>query len=137
MAQNDAAPSLPSHPDGHAHLLPPHTHTPTHTVPGNGVDNSDTLKALSAALASATGKPESYVLVALTTDVPLSFGGTEAPAALGDLVSIGAIGGAKNAAITKGIADVVSAKLGVDAGRFYLTFRDAARTDVGWNGATF
>lgn len=92
---------------------------------------------MSSALAAATGKPESYVLVAVHTDTPLSFGGTEEPAALGELVSIGAIGGAKNAAISKSIADVVSAKLGVSSSRFYLTFRDAARTDVGWNGATF
>ena len=51
------------------------------SVPGNGVDLSDTLKALSAAVAAATGKPESYVLVSARADVPLLFGGTEAPAA--------------------------------------------------------
>ena len=88
-------------------------------------------------MAAATGKPESYVLVSLRTDTPLLFGGTEAPAAYGELLSIGAIGGAKNKAISKAIADVVSAKLGVDANRFYLSFHDSAASDFGWNGSTF
>lgn len=41
---------------------PPQTHTHTHptpcAVPGNGLDNSDTLAALSKAVASSVGKPE-------------------------------------------------------------------------------
>ena len=117
--------------------LSPPPSLPSPPVPGNGVDNSDTLKALSSAVAAATGKPESYVLVSLRTDAPLLFGGTEAPAAYGELLSIGAIGGAKNKAISKAIADVVSAKLGVDANRFYLSFHDSAASDFGWNGSTF
>ena len=77
------------------------------------------------------------MLVSLRTDVPMAFGGTEAPCAYGELLSIGAIGGAKNRAISKAIADVVSAKLGVGADRFYLSFHDSAASDFGWNGATF
>eukprot|EP00803_Ostreobium_quekettii_P004281 evm.model.scf_858.5 EVM.evm.TU.scf_858.5 scf_858:27314-28379(-) len=69
-------------------------------VPGNGVDASDIIKALSGAVASSTGKPESYVLVSLTTDKPMCFGGTEEPAAYAELISIGAIGGEKNKAVS-------------------------------------
>ena len=98
---------------------------------------SDTIKALSSAVASATGKPESYVLVSLRSGVSLCFGGTEEPAAYGELLSIGAIGGEKNKAISKTISDVIAAKLGVPASRFYLSFHDSARTDFGWNGSTF
>ena len=107
------------------------------TVPGNGLDNSDALKALSTAVASATGKPESYVLVSLRTDVALSFGGSEAPAAFGDLLSIGAVGGAKNKTISKAVSDVVTAKLGVPSSRFYLSITDMKGSDFGWNGGTF
>ena len=119
---------------------PPHTnnnHQHQQIVPGNGLDNSDALKALSAAVASATGKPESYVLVSVRTDIALCFGGTEAPAAYGELLSIGAVGGAKNKAISKAVSDVVTAKLGVPAGRFYLSITDKQGSDFGWNGGTF
>ncbi len=76
-------------------------------------------------------------MVTLRSGTPVCFGGTEAPAAYGELLSIGAIGGAKNAAISKAVSEVVAAKLGVPASRFYLSFHDSARTDFGWNGGTF
>ena len=65
-------------------------------VPGNGVDNSDIIKALSRAVAETVGKPEQWVMVSLTTDKPMCYSGTEAPCAYGELISIGAIGGEKN-----------------------------------------
>jgi phenylpyruvate tautomerase len=37
-----------------------------------------------------------YVLVTLNASKPVMFGGTEEPAAYGELLSIGAIGGGKN-----------------------------------------
>lgn len=114
------------------HPLPPNA-----PAPPNPVSESDAAKALSSAVAAATGKPESYVLVSVRSGVTLCFGGTEEPAAYGELLSIGAIGGAKNAAISKAVSDVVAAKLGVPASRFYLSFHDMGRTDFGWNGGTF
>lgn len=61
------------------------------------------------------------MLVTLKTDVPLSFGGTEQPGAYGELLSIGAIGGAKNKALSKAISGILEAKLGVPPNRFYLS----------------
>lgn len=43
--------------------------------------------------------PSQYVLVTLNPSKPVSFGGTEEPAAYGELLSIGAIGGEKNKAV--------------------------------------
>lgn len=106
-------------------------------VPGNRVDNSDLLKALSKAMASSIGKPEQWVMVSVTTDKSMCFAGTEEPCAYGEIISIGSIGGAKNAQISAAIADVVTAKLGVPKSRVYLQFSDVARTDFGWNGGTF
>lgn len=77
------------------------------------------------------------MLVSLRADVALCFGGTEAPAAYGELLSIGAVGGAKNKAISKAVSDVVTAKLGVPSGRFYLSITDKQGSDFGWNGGTF
>ena len=60
------------------------------------------------------------MMVNIQTDSPLTFGGTEEPAACGTLHSIGAIGGEKNKGITKAIQEIVTAKLGVPNDRFYL-----------------
>lgn len=72
-------------------------------VPGNGVDNSDILKALSKAVAQTVGKPEQWVMVSLTTDKPMCYSGNEAPCAYGELISIGAIGGEKNKTVSLGM----------------------------------
>eukprot|EP00878_Enallax_costatus_P007476 GHUV01007829.1.p1 GENE.GHUV01007829.1~~GHUV01007829.1.p1 ORF type:complete len:116 (+),score=19.09 GHUV01007829.1:172-519(+) len=106
-------------------------------VPGNGVDNSDILKALSRAVAETGGKPEQWVMVSLTTDKPMCYSGSEAPCAYGELISIGAIGGEKNKTISAAIAEVLRSKLKVEPNRFYLKFVDVARSDFGWNGSTF
>ena len=115
--------SRPRGPTGFPSPPPCPCHGPHPSVPSDTVDESDALKALSAAVAAATGKPETYVLVTLRTGAPVLFGGTEAPAAYGELLSIGAIGGDKNKKISAALAGVLTAKLGVDASRFYLSAR--------------
>lgn len=45
-----------------------------------------------------------YVLVTLNAGKSVMFGGTEAPAAYGELLSIGAIGGEKNKSVRPPIA---------------------------------
>ncbi|CAL5228774.1 g11964 [Coccomyxa viridis] len=109
----------------------------TTNVPTDTVNNSDTLAALSKAMVEGVGKPEQYVLVTVDSGKPMMFAGTEEPAAFGELFSIGAIGGDKNKEISKIIFDVVSSKLGVPSDRMYLSFHDAARSDIGWKGSTF
>ncbi len=39
--------------------------------------------------------------------------------------------------ISAAIAQVLTAKLGVPADRFYLKFVDVQRSDFGWSGSTF
>ncbi len=46
------------------------------------------LKKLSAALGTATGKPESYVMMLLDSGVPMTFAGTEQPCAYVEIRSI-------------------------------------------------
>lgn len=69
-------------------------------VPGNRVSNSDLLKALSAAVSHSVGKPEQWVMVSVNTDVPMIYAGTEEPCAFAELLSIGAVGGAKNKTVS-------------------------------------
>lgn len=106
-------------------------------VPGDRVSASQIVADLSKAVAAATGKPEAYVMVSLTTDKQMMFGGTEEPCAYGELISIGAIGGEKNKKISAALAEVVQRQLGIPPSRFYIKFYDVARTDFGWNGSTF
>ncbi|KAL4435465.1 hypothetical protein ABPG77_006227 [Micractinium sp. CCAP 211/92] len=106
-------------------------------VPGDRVSSSQLAADLSKAVSKATGKPEAYVMVSVSTDKPMMFGGTEEPCAYGELISIGAVGGDKNKAISAALAEVVQRHLGVPASRLYIKFYDVARTDFGWNGSTF
>jgi len=92
--------------------------------------------ACSAAIASATGKPESYVAVCVNDGASMIFGGSDAPLALGCVYSIGAVGMESNGAITKAVSDLLSA-YGVAADRVYVNFFDMPRANVGWNGKTF
>jgi len=106
-------------------------------VPGHGIDKSDLLKALSKAVSESVGRPEQVVMISLSTDKPMCYGGAEAPpCAYGELISIGGIGGDKNKVISGAISTVLHAKLGILPSRYYLKFWDTPGSDLGWNGTT-
>ncbi|KAI5066061.1 hypothetical protein GOP47_0018685 [Adiantum capillus-veneris] len=106
-------------------------------VPLDGVSTSDILKDASKAVAKTVGKPEQYVMVLLRGGVPMSFGGSEEPAAYGELASIGGLGPSVNKSISAAIAAILESKLSVPKSRFYLKFSDVKGSDFGWNGSTF
>ncbi|XP_057842244.1 uncharacterized protein LOC131051673 isoform X2 [Cryptomeria japonica] len=106
-------------------------------VPVDGVVSSDILKDCSKTVARVIGKPESYVMVLLKGGVPISFGGTEEPAAYGELVSIGGLGPSVNGKISAAIADILESKLSVDKSRFYIKFYDVQGSYFGFRGSTF
>ena len=106
-----------------------------HTVPGDRVSASQIVAALSKTVASAVGKPESYVLVSLKTDTPMSFGGSEEPCAFAELISIGTF--RDTAAISAAIMATVEKELGVSSSRFYIKFTACSGSEMGWQGATF
>ena len=101
-----------------------------------GNDKSTILKQLSSLVASTTGKPETYVAISITDNASMSFGGTDAPLALGCLYSIGAINVANNGKIQSGVTDVLE-KYGVVGNRIYINFFDMPRENVGWSRKTF
>ncbi|XP_024392322.1 uncharacterized protein [Physcomitrium patens] len=106
-------------------------------VPLDGVVTSDILKDASKAVAQILSKPESYVLISLRGGIPMSFGGTEEPAAYGELISIGGVGPDTNKRLSAAISDILKTKLSVPSNRFYIKFFDVKRSDMGWNGSTF
>jgi hypothetical protein len=66
-----------------------------------------------------------YVMVVLKGSVPMAFGGTQEPAAYGELVSIGGLNPDVNKKLSAGIASILESKLSVPKSRFYLKLYDS------------
>ena len=64
------------------------------------------------------------------------FGGSDDPAALGTLTSIGAISMESNGVVQSKVTDLLE-PFGVAANRMYINFFDMPRANVGWNRKTF
>ena len=92
------------------------------------------LKRLSAALAAATGKPESYVMTLLESGVPMTFAGSEEPCAYVEIKSIGAL---TPPAMSDQFCELIKSSLGIPKDRIYIGFDDVNASDWGWNGRTF
>eukprot|EP00873_Tetraselmis_striata_P041541 jgi/Tetstr1/461805/TSEL_000093.t1 len=94
------------------------------------------MKTMSAAIASTLGKPESYVAVLVMDGLDLIWAGEDTPCALASLTSLGAINPENNAAFSAIFAEAVS-EFGIPKNRYYITFTDVPRPNMGYNGGTF
>ena len=94
------------------------------------------ITGISKSIAKHTGKPETYVAVSITDKASMIFGGTDEPAALGIMGSIGAIAMESNGAITSDVTDLLE-EFGVKESRIYINFFDLPRANVGWSRRTF
>ncbi|XP_076915831.1 uncharacterized protein LOC143575310 [Bidens hawaiensis] len=103
----------------------------------DGVDTSSILSEATSAVAKIIGKPEAYVMVVLKGSVPIAFGGTEQPAAYGEIVSIGGLNADVNKKLSAAVAEILETKLSVPKSRFFLKFYDTKGSFFGWNGSTF
>ncbi|PWA58566.1 macrophage migration inhibitory factor [Artemisia annua] len=103
----------------------------------DGIDTSAILSDATSVVAKLIGKPEAYVMIVLKGSVPMAFGGTEEPAAYGEIVSIGGLNPDVNKKLSAAVADILSTKLSVPKSRFFLKFFDAKGSFFGWNGSTF
>jgi phenylpyruvate tautomerase PptA (4-oxalocrotonate tautomerase family) len=95
------------------------------------------LKDLSASLAKHLGKPESYVMTALETDVPMTFGGTTDPVCYVEIKSIGTMSSSQTKAMSQEFCSKINQTLGVAPNRTYIEFTDAKGAMWGWNSSTF
>uniref|UniRef100_A0A2P2K2G4 Uncharacterized protein MANES_09G111500 n=1 Tax=Rhizophora mucronata TaxID=61149 RepID=A0A2P2K2G4_RHIMU len=102
-----------------------------------GIDTSTILSEATSTVASIIGKPSAYVMIVLKGSVPIAFGGTEQPAAYGELVSIGGLNPDVNKKLSAAISSILESKLSVPKGRFFLKFYDSKGSNFGWNGSTF
>ena len=95
------------------------------------------LKKLSAKLAKHLGKPESYVMTAFESDVPMSFAGTFDPVCYVEIKSVGSMNSSQTSAMSQDFCQQISDKLGVAKNRIYIEFADAKGYMWGWNSSTF
>ncbi|CAK9136694.1 unnamed protein product [Ilex paraguariensis] len=102
-----------------------------------GVDTSSILSEATSTVSKVIGKPEAYVMIVLKGSVPMSFGGTEQPAAYGEVVSVGGLNPDVNKKLSAAISNILETKLSVPKKRFFLKFHDSKGSDFGWNGSTF
>jgi phenylpyruvate tautomerase len=94
------------------------------------------LTEASRLLANELGKPESYVMVSLSSDVPMLFAGTGEPAAYVELKSIGLPAGQLKS-LSRAICSLLEQRLGVSPARVYIEFTDIKGSHWGWNSGTF
>lgn len=64
-------------------------------------------------------------MIVVKGSVPIAFGGTEQPAAFGELVSIGGLSPSVNKQLSAAIAEILETKLSVPKNRFFLKFFDS------------
>jgi phenylpyruvate tautomerase PptA (4-oxalocrotonate tautomerase family) len=94
------------------------------------------LPALSQLMAKETGKPERYVMVELTADKAMLFGGSDAPLAYVECKSIG-LSATQAKSLSSSIANLLDSHLSITSNRLYIEFSDCPAEFWGWNGATF
>ena len=100
----------------------------------NVQDADELLKSLSSSLASATGKPEAYVMTLLEPGIAMTFAGSDEPCAYVEIKSIGSI---KPPAMSDQFCELIRASLGIDKNRIYIGFNNVSASDWGWDGRTF
>ncbi|MFA5984383.1 MAG: phenylpyruvate tautomerase MIF-related protein [Methylococcaceae bacterium] len=98
--------------------------------------SSQLLAQLSKELASATGKPENYVMVAITVNKAMLFGGTAEPLAYLECKSIG-LSPAQAKALAASLPKIITAALNIKPNRIYIEFSNCPAEFWGWNGSTF
>ncbi|MFC1567891.1 phenylpyruvate tautomerase MIF-related protein [Pseudomonadota bacterium] len=94
------------------------------------------LKAASARIAAALGKPESYVMTMISDNQEMLFAGNNEPLAYVELKSLG-LTTAQTTALSENICEFISTELEINPSRIYIEFASPEREMFGWNGGTF
>lgn len=94
------------------------------------------LSQFSQLLAKETGKPERYVMVELTGDKDMLFGGSNEPLAFVECKSIG-LNAQQAQSLSASISQLLASNLQVAAERVYIEFSNCPANLWGWNGSTF
>jgi phenylpyruvate tautomerase len=107
------------------------------SAPSSARASSELLKTLSADIARELHKPESYVMVQISTVTEMLFGGTSEPACFALLKNIGSFEAAQTERLSALLCRRLSEGLGVAPSRIYVEFVDAKGYLWGHDGTTF
>ncbi|MDJ1176703.1 phenylpyruvate tautomerase MIF-related protein [Roseofilum capinflatum] len=108
------------------------------SIPSPDRPKVDTLlTTLSAKLAQHLGKPESYVMTAFESDVPMTFGGTLDPACYIEIKSVGGMSATQTKSMSQDFCQAISDELNIPPNRTYIEFAGAEGKMWGWNSGTF
>jgi len=94
------------------------------------------LQSATDVVATALGKPASYVMVSLQPGSAMLFAGSDAPLAYLELKSLG-LPRQRTAELSAALSALITEVLGVDNERIYIEFSDVERSMWGWKGSTF
>lgn len=94
------------------------------------------LQTASRSVAAMLGKPEQYVMLRLQHNPALWFAGSDKPAAILELKSLG-LAEERTAEFSQTLCALIETELGIPAERIYIEFSSPARHMWGWNGGTF
>ncbi|MCX4188894.1 phenylpyruvate tautomerase MIF-related protein [Methylophaga sp. OBS3] len=98
-------------------------------------DEAALLKVASQTVAKASGKPESYVMIAIEQKASMSFGGSTEPAAILDYRSLGLPSDRR--AFSDALCTMIEQQIGVSGSRTYISMTDSERQNWGWDHSTF
>ena len=90
----------------------------------------------SKTVATALGKPEGYVMVALEANVPMLFAGTDQPTAFLMLKSL-RLPTESTPALSETLCSFIEETLKIPKNRVYIEFINGQAALWGWDGGTF
>ena len=94
------------------------------------------LASLSKTVAETIGKPQQYVMVAMS-QAAMQMSGNAGEAAFVDVRSIGGLTEDVNRKLSQKVCQLLNDSLGIPQNRIYLNFADVKASHWGWNGSTF
>jgi phenylpyruvate tautomerase len=99
-------------------------------------ESSEVLKKLSSLAAEKIGKPEAYVMTALSDQASMNFGGSDEPLAFIECKSIG-LGETQTKGLSASLCSFCEKEMGIPQSRVYIEFAGAKGSMWGWKGGTF
>ncbi len=94
------------------------------------------LSSLSKIMTEATGKPEQYVLVTISSAAML-MSGKPGETAFVDIRGIGGLSGPVNRQLSQKVCALLKDAIGIPPERIYLNFTEIEASNWGWKGNTF
>ncbi len=85
-------------------------------------------------VADLTGKPESYVMTMIQSDVQMTFSGSNEPCCFIKLKSIGSL---NPPSMSKSLCDLIASTTNIKPNRIYIEFSDIEASNWGFNSSTF